>query len=160
MNDKVTETKNNTECIELKNIKYKSILMNGSDTLIETQTNTNLENLETYLQTQTDKNKLESWNKLNKTNKLRKLELYARLYVEKNFSDNLDQHTEVLLSYFRDCLDKKKLNKAKDVLYDKSIMEIKDIPGLLHIKNLNRYTIKNPVLNNTKKTKKGINKIV
>jgi len=47
------------------------------------------------------------------------------------------------INFLKDCLDRKKLQKVKDVIYDKDSGLIKEIPGLIHNKITNHYTIKN-----------------
>jgi hypothetical protein len=48
-----------------------------------------------------------------------------------------------LIVFLKDCLDRKKLQKVKDVVYDKVNGEVKDIPALHHNKNVNHFTLKN-----------------
>ena len=50
---------------------------------------------------------------------------------------------QLLLLFFRDCLDKKKLQRVKDVNYNKDTGEIKDIPALCFNKPSNHFTLKN-----------------
>ena len=45
--------------------------------------------------------------------------------------------------FFRDCLDKKKLQRVKDVSYNKETGEIKDIPALYFNKPTKHFTLKN-----------------
>jgi hypothetical protein len=48
-----------------------------------------------------------------------------------------------LTSFLKDCLDRKKLQRVKDVTYDKTNGEVKDIPALHHNKQSNHFTLKN-----------------
>ena len=48
-----------------------------------------------------------------------------------------------LIVFFRDCLDKKKLQRVKDIIYNKDTGEIKDIPALFYNKPSNHFTLKN-----------------
>ena len=43
----------------------------------------------------------------------------------------------------KDCLDKKKIYRVKDVLYDKETGLIKEIPALTFIKSTKHFTLKN-----------------
>jgi hypothetical protein len=43
----------------------------------------------------------------------------------------------------KDCLDRKKLQRVKDVIYDKTLGEIKEIPALSYNKSSNHFTLKN-----------------
>jgi hypothetical protein len=129
------------ECIELKNIKYKSMLMNGTP-IVETKTNKDLKNLEDFLENSKNSGNNDSWSKLNKTVKINKLTTFANdVYKpKKNMSD---EEVQLLIQYFRDCLDRKKLQRVKDVDYDKVTGEIKDIPALFYNKTTKHFTLKN-----------------
>ena len=82
-----------------------------------------------------------SWNKLNKTEKLAKLSVFLELYAKEN---GFDENEKILLSsFFLDCLDKKKLQKTKDVIYDIKTGLLKNIPGLFYNKSTKHFTIKN-----------------
>ena len=59
-------TKNNEECVELKNIKYKTMLLSGVP-IQETKTSNDLSNLEKFLENEQNNNKNEPWCKLDKT---------------------------------------------------------------------------------------------
>ena len=66
------EIKKSEECIELKNIKYKTMLLNGNP-LNETKSSNNMLNLEKFLEDEKNNNINEPWCKLNKTIKTKKL---------------------------------------------------------------------------------------
>ena len=68
------ETQIVEECQELKNIKYKTMLLNGVP-LTETKSANDLSNLEKFLETEKINNSNEPWCKLNKTIKYKKLML-------------------------------------------------------------------------------------
>lgn len=128
-------------CRELKNINYKTMLMNGG--LIKTEkTNTNgFDKLELFLQNNMVNNKDEPWSKLDKTTRINKLLNYVEKYSIKNeLSDDVKQKMK---AYVIDCLDKKRFQRVKDVTYDKITGEIIDIPGLLFIKQTKHFTLKN-----------------
>jgi len=134
------ETKIIEECIELKNIKYKTMLLNGNP-LQETKSSNKLSNLENFLEGDKINNKNEPWCKLNKTIKTKKFVDFVEVYKKEN---NLDEEEENLLNIFlKDCLDRKKLQKVKDVSYDKVNGIIKEIPSLHYIKSSKHFTLKN-----------------
>ena len=129
------------ECAELKNIKYKSLGINGGNTWNETKTSNNLQSLDNFLENEKNNNSNEPWSKLDKTVKTKKLLIFAELYkTEKNMDDTEFNN---LIIFLKDCLDRKKLQRVKDVIYDKTTGLIKDIPGLFHNKIKNHFTIKN-----------------
>ena len=49
---------------------------------------------------------------------------------------------KVLKSFFNTCLEKNKLNRTKDVVYNKDTQIISSIPGLFFNKNSKNYTIR------------------
>jgi hypothetical protein len=96
--------------------------------------NESMDKVDTYIEQQ--KNKVEeTWCKLNKTIKLQKIKEYvARIEVDKT-------KNSVMLEFLRDCLDKKKLLRVKDVVFDKTTGTIQNIPSLIYTNG--RYTLKN-----------------
>ncbi len=129
-----------TVCNELKTLKYKSMILNGVP-WPENNTSSNLSNLDKFLENEKITNSNEPWSKLDKTAKIRKLYLFADNY---KITNNLTQvEYDELITFFKDCLDKKKLQRVKDVNYNKETGEIKDIPALFHNKPSNHFTLKN-----------------
>jgi len=130
------------ECIELKNIKYKTMLLNGNgNTFKETKISNNLSNLESFLENEKNNNKNEPWCKLDKTIKSIKLIQYVTEYKIKHELDNDEENS--MIQFLKDSLDRKKLQRVKDVIYDKVSGTIKDIPGLQYIKSNRHFTLKN-----------------
>lgn len=128
------------ECVELKNIKYKTMLMSGN-VIHETKTSSDMSNLENFLENEKTNNKNEPWSKLDKTVKIKKIINYAEVYAkEKEYTE--DEKTN-LIKFLKDCLDRKKLQRVKDVIYDKTLGEVKDIPALSYNKSSNHFTLRN-----------------
>ena len=76
-----------------------------------------MEDLEKMLETEKINNKSENWNKLDKTQKIQKLHQYAETYgKEKELPVN---DVKTLKLFFKDSLNKNKLQKSKDIQYDK-----------------------------------------
>ena len=71
--------KSKEECLELKNIKYKTMLLSGVP-LKETKQSNNLDNLDKFLEDEKNTNKCEPWCKLDKTIKTKKIIDYVELY--------------------------------------------------------------------------------
>lgn len=131
----------NSEINELKNIKYKT------STKIS-QESTDLSQVELFLENEKKSNRSEPWNKLDKTTKYKKIEEFANHYAAKN---NIPDSSE-LVDFLKDAIDKKKIYKVKDIIYDKNESFIKEIPGLVFLnletkkftlKNTNKLTAKN-----------------
>lgn len=131
----------NEECTELKNIKYKTMLMNGNALTERKSSNQDLANLDKFLEDNKISNQNDTWSKLDKTTKVKKIGLFVDKYcIEHNYSE---QEKKMLVEFLNDCLDRKKLQRVKDVIYDKTLGEIKEIPSLLFNKVNNRFTLRN-----------------
>jgi len=130
------------QCNELKNIKYKSMLLSGSNNntinVPHANKNSSIKNLNAFLEAEKARNKKESWSRLDKTIKLKKLHEWAELHCkEKKWSDTT---LKQLKSYLKQCLDKKRIQKVKDVVYDKETGKITNIPNLQFINR--KFTLK------------------
>jgi hypothetical protein len=128
------------ECLELKNIKYKTMLISGAP-LQETKSSSDLSNLEKFLENEQNNNKIEPWSKLDKTIKTKKIIEFIEVYKVKCELDT--EESSSLLTFLKDCLNRKKLQRVKDVIYDKENGQIKDIPALQYIKASKHFTLKN-----------------
>jgi len=131
---------NNDECQELKNIKYKTMLLNGVQ-ITETKSSNDLSNLDKFLEAEKINNSNEPWCKLNKTIKTKKLLEYVEIYSKDKELD--EDETKSLTAFLKDTLDKKKLSRVKDVIYDKVNGVIKEIPALVYTKSNKHFTLKN-----------------
>jgi hypothetical protein len=116
--------------------KYKNIL-NTQQTETEVSDYKSIDDL---LEKEKQHNKTEIWIKLDKTIKIQKLHQYAEKYGKDNSLPVKDVKT--LKIFFVSCLEKNKLNKTKDVTYNKENGEISAIPSL-HFNQTNRnFTLK------------------
>lgn len=96
--------------------------------------------IDQLLEREKQHNKTESWNKLDKTAKIQKLHTFAEKYGKDNSLALKD--IKALKLFFKDCLEKNKLQKTKDVQYNKDTREIIAIPSLF-LSPLNRnFTLK------------------
>ena len=134
------ENKEKQSCNELKTIKYKSMLINGSN-WTEPKSACDLTSLDKFLENEKNSNANEPWSKLDKTAKIKKLILFADNYTtEHSMSD--EEHVK-MIAFFKDCLDKKRLQRVKDVIYDKENGTITEIPALHFNKPTTHFTLKN-----------------
>ena len=102
---------------------------------------TNLSSLDKFLENEKNNNAIEPWSKLDKTVKTKKLLAFAEKYrTEQSLSDG---EYSKLVAFFKDCLDKKRLQRVKDVVYDKDAGEIKEVPALHFNKPTIHFTLKN-----------------
>ena len=140
-NDPASDTIIQPSCTELKNIKYKMRLMNPLNNSDIKTNNNSYDKLQMFLDDEKNKNKLETWNKLNKSIKNKKMEEYINKYIIDN---NYEEHDkEYMYVYLYTRINQGKLSKNKEVIYDKTTGTIKDIPGFIYNKNTKHVTIKN-----------------
>jgi hypothetical protein len=116
--------------------------MLNSNTLTEpTYTNAvNINAMDAILENEKQKNKCDNWNKLDKTVKTQKLHAFAEKYgKEHNYPA---KEVKTLKTFFSSCLEKSKLQKAKDVVYDRESGEITSIPALFFNSTSHSFTLK------------------
>lgn len=129
---KKIKTNENTTC---DNAKYKNIITN-SDT--NELTYFAIDNI---LENEKITNKNESWNKLDKTVKIQKLHIFSEKYGKDH---NIPiKEIKNLKLFFNESLDKNKLQKTKDVNYDKEKGIILSIPALTFNQINRNFTLKN-----------------
>ena len=99
-----------------------------------------MDNIDAFLENEKQKNKTEGWLKLDKMVKIKKLHDYADKYgIDHALSVN---GITALKHFFNQNLDINKLNKAKDVIYNKTDSVITSIPALHFNTVSNRFTLK------------------
>ena len=134
-NDVVT---NKPQDNDTKNNKYKNIINIFPGSNESNAMNYNI--IDSLLEKEKLHNKTETWNKLDKTVKIQKLHIFAEKYGKEN---NLPvKDIKSLKSFFIDCLEKNKLQKTKDVTYDKEKREIISIPALFFNVSNRNFTLK------------------
>jgi hypothetical protein len=128
------------ECIELRNMKYKSMLLKKTNTKQLTKCNSNMD-IDSFLEKERIQNKEDQWTKLDKSMKNSKLIAFVDNYASEN---NLnDDDKSFLQKFLFACLEQKKLIKTKDVVYDKVTGMITSIPCLLYTPTLTKkFTLK------------------
>ena len=123
----IKKEKNKDECIQLKNINYQSMLLKRNSNIDSQRGGT--ENIDKYLEQEQNKKKnIKPWSKLEKSTKLKKIYNYIENLYDKFKMTELEK--KELKKYMRTCLERKKLQRIKDVIYEINTGEIKDIPGL------------------------------
>ena len=97
------------ECVELKNIKYKTMLL--SPNTMDVKTKENVLNLDEIIKQDKINNEKLPWNKLNKTVKLKKINDYIKIYSKSNeISSDVSDELKTLLYT---SIDNKMLQKVK-----------------------------------------------
>lgn len=100
----------------------------------------NVEQLDDLLEKEKIRNKGDVWIKLDKTDRYQRLLEYADKHgKEQNMSS---KDLKLLKTFFKSCLDKNKLNKSKDVVYNKEERVIISIPALHFNQVTKNFTLK------------------
>ena len=81
-----------------------------------------LDSIDSMLDRERQKNKTDNWIKLDKTAKLQRLHTFAESYGKQHSMPSKD--VKLLKNFFKSSLDKNKLAKSKDVVYNKEEMKI------------------------------------
>lgn len=125
--------------------KYKNTILNGitlNNLTSETYSNNvSIEKLDEFLDNENRSSTEEAWCKLNKTIKTQKFIHFVENYRKKN--DLTEEESKILMKFLKECLDRKKLQRVKDVIYDKETGTIKEIPALCYLKSNKHFTLKN-----------------
>jgi len=125
-------------CQELQNIKYQTMLLNHNSKAYESQPS--VDNIEFFLSSEKEASKKKPWSKLSKASKLKKINEFVTSYCkEKKIDDGLYNE---LKKYLGQCLNRKKIQRQKDVVYDIETNKIKSIPGLHFNKTTNKFTLR------------------
>lgn len=128
------------ECVELRNIKYKSMLLKKTNTKQLTKCNSNID-IDSFLEKERTQNKEEQWTKLDKSMKILKINAFVDHYSSENNLNNKDKL--FLHDFLLHCIEQKKIIKTKDVVYDKVTGTITSIPCLLYTPTLTKkFTLK------------------
>ena len=116
------------ECIQLKNINYQSMLQKKNAPIDSGKIAT--EDINKYLDQEQNKGNKQhkAWSKLEKGMKQKKLYIYVEK-LSKKYNLSSKELTN-LKKYIKTQLERKKLQRIKDVIYDSIKGIIKDIPGL------------------------------
>ena len=126
----------NSECHELKNIQYQTMLLNSK---VPTKVDADMvSNIDNFLKEERRINSKKTWGKLGKANKLKKIVEFVDVFSKKH-SLSTSKKKE-LKQYLLTCLHRKKLQRIKDVVYNVETGKITNIPGLVF--NKNKFTLR------------------
>lgn len=132
------EKSNKNDDSLLKSAKYKAVVTSSQN--FEQQEETNFQVLNQLLEKEKNTNKSDTWNKLDKTVKLQKLHAFSEKYGKDNSLPVKD--IKGLKMFFNDSLEKNKLQKAKDVVYNKDTGLVTSIPSLFFNISNRAFTLK------------------
>lgn len=161
------DNKEQTQCVELKNIEYQTMLMNKNSNSSATELrpkskqNISLNDVNDMLDTEQSGTSL-PWSRLTKSKKITKINEYIDTLKEK--CDLNMSETKEIKTYIKKCFDRKMLKRANDIVYDKHKKFITDIPSLIILdkekvkleKRKKRFTIK--LRNDKSSTLKNLSK--
>ena len=85
-------------------------------------------------------NKNKPWNKIGKTKKIKLINEFLKTYSKTNKYNKIK--TVALKNFLFNCIDRKKLQKIKDVNYNKEKEIIIDIPNLNYNDNTKKFFVK------------------
>jgi len=105
------------------------------------QNSINMTSLDNLLEKERQYNKNEPWNKLDKTCKTQILHIFSETYGREKKIPIKD--IKQLKLFFNTCLEKGKLSKAKEVVYNRETREIESIPSLFFNVDKKQYTLRN-----------------
>jgi hypothetical protein len=126
------------DCVELRNIKYKSMLLKKTSPKQVTKHNLNIDD---FLEKERTQNKEDQWVKLDKSMKMKKMSAFVEVYATEHVLCGKDK--VALYDFLTSSIDQKKLVKTKEVVYDKSTGTVKSIPCLVHCPaSVKKFTLK------------------
>lgn len=126
------------DCVELRNIKYKSMLLKKTSPKQVTKHNLNIDD---FLEKERTQNKEDQWVKLDKSMKMKKMSAFVEVYANEHVLCGKDK--VALYDFLTSSIDQKKLVKTKEVVYDKLTGTIKSIPCLVHCPtSVKKFTLK------------------
>jgi hypothetical protein len=136
--DVVGDIDKECDCVELRNIKYKSMLLKKTSPKQVTKHNSNIDD---FLEKERTLNKEDQWVKLDKSMKMKKMSAFVETYATENNLCMKDK--SALYEFLTSSIDQKKLTKTKEVIYDKLTGTIKSIPCLVHCPaSIKKFTLK------------------
>jgi hypothetical protein len=136
--DVVIDVDKECDCVELRNIKYKSMLLKKTSPKQVTKHNSNIDD---FLEKERTQNKEDQWVKLDKSMKMKKMSAFVETYATENNLCMKDK--TALYEFLTSSIDQKKLTKTKEVIYDKLTGTIKSIPCLVHCpSSIKKFTLK------------------
>jgi hypothetical protein len=135
----MSESQEDIDCHDLRNIQYKTMLMNGKNLNINNNSEINSTSVEKLLDEEMKLNRIVTWARLDKGEKIRKLNIYADNYCKS--AENSCKDSNLLKQYFLSALDRNRLQKVKEVKYNKETGVIENIPDLVFNTATNRFTL-------------------
>lgn len=129
------------DCLELGNIRYKTMLEHGAKSeIVPKKKSNNAKDIEAYLEKEKNHHKNLTWSRLDRSSKIKKLHEYADEYGSKQKLS--DKEISDLKIYFTRSINRKKLLRVREVSYDKENECVTDVPQLIFNKTSRKFTLK------------------
>ena len=135
------KNKKSDNCQELKNLAYKTMLLNGNDILQKNDNISNDNKINSFLLDESNANKAETWTKLNKTQKILRLNNYVENILKTKYNLSKDEINNTK-NYLQKTIERKNLSKTKDVIYNKEENFITNIPLLIFNEDSRTFLLK------------------
>lgn len=134
-NDDNEKKKNKNICKEYNSLKYRTMIMTGTNIESNTHNTINEDKLNIFLDQEMKNNKKQSWNKLSKTEKIKKMNDYMKIIKDKYELDEIEYDNN--LKFLLNLIERRKTNKINEINYDESEQKIIEI-GLVIFNQTNR----------------------
>ena len=129
------------DCHELKNIKYQTMLLNGNNNISSNKPQASCQiNMESFMEQDKQKQKNKTWSKLDNGVRIKKLRDFSVYYAKEHKLTKLQKTN--LKAFLLKSLQRKKLQKTKEVEYDVEEGKIIKIPALNYNKDKKKFTLK------------------
>ena len=139
--DKKTKKNIQNSCLELDNIKYKTMLEHGAKSeMVPKSKSNNAKDIEAYLEKEKKQRKHLTWSRLDRSSKIKKLHDFAENYCSQKKLN--EKELQDLKTYFTRSINRKKLLRVKEVTYDKEKECVLDVPQLIFNKTARKFTLK------------------
>ena len=98
--------------------------------------------IDSFLEKERNTNLNEPWNKLNKTDKLSKMKIFSKSYI---IAENMNiEYEDKLYKFLKSNLENKRIQKVKDIVYDKITGVIIEVCGLKYMSEVGRFYLSKP----------------
>lgn len=138
--EKQETPKKTEECHDLSNLKYKTLLENGKKNAFPTHRSVDASKIEAILENEMNTKKNQSWSRLDRIEKIDKLCQYAVKYCQENNLSAAELST--MKTYLTAAINRNRLQKVRDVKYNKETGEIESVPHLLFNTTTRKFTLK------------------
>jgi hypothetical protein len=143
------------ECKEYNSLKYRTLISTGNSIDVPSSIITE-EGLDSFLNLDIENNKKGVWSKLSKTEKYKRIKEYVETKL--TTTHQLDEPEQLAaIKFFSVLLDRKKLSKNNELVYNKDNGCIEQISGLVFNSTSRKFLIIPEANNKTiKKVKKPV----